>query len=93
MKKLEKNNKATRVHAGWRVALSGGNSNNGSQAGLTARNANNSSSNRNSNIGSHAYDTPSLCALALAKTQIEKYAEHIPFQTTILKINRYYTLS
>lgn len=71
MKKLEKNNKATRGHAGWRVALSGGNSNNGSQAGLTARNANNSSSNRNSNIGSHAYDTPSLRALALAKTPIE----------------------
>jgi len=61
--------KAKRGHAGWRVALSGGNSNNGSQAGLAARNANNSSSNRNSNIGSHAYDTPSLCALALAKTQ------------------------
>lgn len=26
-------------------------------------------------------------------SQIEKYAEHIPFQATIKKINRYYTLS
>lgn len=38
---------------GWRVAHAGGNVNNGRQAGFATLNANNSSANRNSNIGSH----------------------------------------
>lgn len=39
--------------SGWRVVHSGGNSNNGDQAGFATLNANNSSSNRNANIASH----------------------------------------
>lgn len=38
---------------GWRVALAGGNVNNGANAGFATLNANNAASNRNTNIGSH----------------------------------------
>ncbi len=38
---------------GWRVVLSGGNLNNGANAGVAYFNANNASSNVNTNIGSH----------------------------------------
>lgn len=52
----------------WRVALSGGNVNNGANAGFAALNANNTSSNRNTNIGARACSFATvLVALALAK--------------------------
>lgn len=54
----------------WRVAHSGGNSNNGGQAGFATLNANNSSSNRNSNIGSReSNESPCRATLPLGKTQ------------------------
>jgi hypothetical protein len=40
-------------YSDWRVCLSGGTSNNGAQAGVSALNANNDSTNSNPNIGSH----------------------------------------
>jgi hypothetical protein len=60
--------KAINTELRWRVAHSGGNVNNGANAGFAALNANNTSSNRNTNIGARACSfAPVLLALALAK--------------------------
>jgi len=62
-------------YTGWHVAHAGGNVNNGDQAGFATLNANNSSSNRNTNTGSHVCILTSLSgaismALPLGKTHI-----------------------
>lgn len=54
---------------GWRVAHSGANATNGVQAGFATLNTNNSSANRNTNIGSHACNNqPCNAPMPLGKT-------------------------
>jgi hypothetical protein len=62
------NKKAHISIPGWRVAHSGGNVNNGDNAGFAALNANNDSSNRNTNVGGRECSfAPDMYALAHAK--------------------------
>jgi hypothetical protein len=49
--KNEKNDGSVRPAAGWHAPQSGGNLNNGANAGAATLNANNTASNRNANIG------------------------------------------
>ena len=62
-----KNKAHISIPGGWRVAHSGGNVNNGDNAGFAALNANNDSSNRNTNTGGRECFATDMCALALAK--------------------------